>query len=275
MEIKILSQTKDSFNFELSDVNESEANTLRRSLIAETPTMAIEEVEFLKNDSALYDEILANRLGLIPLVTDLKSYNIPEKCSCKGKGCLKCQINITLETVGPGIVYSSEFVCKDNKIKAAFDKMPLVSLLDKQELKFIAIARLGFGKAHIKHSPCAVFFSNKPKLKINNNSKKLAEFKDKYPKEAFKDGKLNEEKLLKDNLYDACEGVCDDILKVEYEKDKFIFNLESFGQLNPKEMLEAAVNSFNSKLDDFSKALKNTKPTVIENIKGIGKKKGS
>jgi len=273
MEIKVLNQTKDSFNFEISGANESEANALRRFLIAETPTMAIEEVEFLKNDSALYDEILANRLCLIPLVTDLKSYNVPERCSCKGKGCAKCQIDITLETIGPKMVYSSEFSCKDKKIKAAYEGMPIVSLLDKQELKFVATARLGFGRTHVKHSPCAVFFTNKPKLKINNNSKKFSDFKDKYPKEAFKDGKLNVEKLLKDNLYDACEGLCEDILSIEYEKDKFVFNMEPFGQLDPKEMLEAAVNSFNSKLDDFSKALKNAKPNVIKNIKKIGKKK--
>jgi DNA-directed RNA polymerase subunit D len=275
MEIKILDQTNNLFNFEISGIDEVEANTIRRLLITETPTMAIEEIEFLKNDCILYDEILANRLGLIPLVTDLKGYNLPENCTCKGKGCSKCQALFSLESIGPKMVLSSELICKDKNIKVAFDKMPITHLLDKQELKIIATAKLGFGKTHIKHAPCAVFFSNKPILKINNNSKKFSEFKNKYPKAVFKDGKLDEKSLLKDNLYDACEGICEDILKIEYEKDKFIFNLESFGQLNPKEMLEAAIDSFNSKLDSFSKALKNTKPTIIKNIKNMGKKKSS
>src|SRR3989338_9050267 len=48
--------------------NESLANAIRRS-VAEVPTLAINEVEIFKNDSAIYDEMLAHRLGLIPLKT--------------------------------------------------------------------------------------------------------------------------------------------------------------------------------------------------------------
>jgi DNA-directed RNA polymerase alpha subunit len=51
------------------EISESLANTIRRSL-AEVPTLAVDEVEIFKNDSALYDEVLAHRIGLIPLKTD-------------------------------------------------------------------------------------------------------------------------------------------------------------------------------------------------------------
>ena len=56
-------------------------------MIDEVPTMAIEDVEFRKNNSILYDEMLAHRLGLVVLKTDLKSYDLLEECTCKGKGC--------------------------------------------------------------------------------------------------------------------------------------------------------------------------------------------
>ena len=46
--------------------NESLINAMRRS-IREIPTLAIDEVEIIKNDSALYDEFLAHRIGLVPL----------------------------------------------------------------------------------------------------------------------------------------------------------------------------------------------------------------
>ncbi len=63
----------------------------------EVPTMAIEDVEFRKNNSILYDEIIAHRLGLVPLKTDLKSYNLPEKCKCKGEGCARFQLTVPID----------------------------------------------------------------------------------------------------------------------------------------------------------------------------------
>ncbi len=264
MEIKVLNKKDNELKFEISGINEVEANTLRRIMITETPTLAIEEVEIMKNDSGLYDEVLANRMGLVPLITDLKTYNLPENCTCKEKGCAKCQTQATIEFKGPKTVYSGDLSFQDPNIKASYKKMPIVKLLENQELEIIATAKLGKGKGHIKHAPAAVFYTNKPILKINNDSKKLD--KSKFPKEALKDGRLDEVSLLKNNLYESCEGIEEDVLKVEYEKDKFIFNIESFGQLNTKDILEAGVNSLNSKLDDFTKALKESKTTAIKTL---------
>ena len=56
----------------MKDTTPSFANTLRRVVTEDVPTMAIEDVEFRKNNSILYDEIISHRLGLIPLTTDLK-----------------------------------------------------------------------------------------------------------------------------------------------------------------------------------------------------------
>ena len=266
MEIKVIDKKTNELKFEISGINEAEANTLRRSIISETPTLAIDEVEFLSNDSGLYDEILANRFGLIPLVTDLKTYNLPESCTCKQKGCAKCQVQATIETKGPKIVYSGDLEFKDKNIKSVYEKMPVVTLLENQELKLIATAKLGKGKGHIKNAPAAVFYTNKPILTINNDPKKLEKIKNKFPKRAFKDGKLDETSLLKNNLYESCEDIDDGVFKVDYEKDKFIFNLESFGQLSTMEILEAAINSLDKKLDEFSKALKSAKPTTIKTL---------
>jgi hypothetical protein len=43
------------------------ANALRRIVVAETPTLAIETVAIDNNTSVIQDEVLASRLGLIPL----------------------------------------------------------------------------------------------------------------------------------------------------------------------------------------------------------------
>ncbi|KAK5141390.1 hypothetical protein LTR04_002625, partial [Oleoguttula sp. CCFEE 6159] len=53
--------------FSLIGVDASIANAFRRILIAEIPTLAIEEVYIFNNTSIIQDEVLAHRLGLIPL----------------------------------------------------------------------------------------------------------------------------------------------------------------------------------------------------------------
>ena len=68
MEIRVLENSKDNgtLSFILKDSDHVFANTLRRLMIDEVPTMAIEEVEFQKNNSIAYDEMIAHRLGLVP-----------------------------------------------------------------------------------------------------------------------------------------------------------------------------------------------------------------
>lgn len=56
--------------FELINVDASFANALRRILLAEVPTVAIEKVYMMNNSSLVHDEVLAHRLGLIPLMAD-------------------------------------------------------------------------------------------------------------------------------------------------------------------------------------------------------------
>ena len=256
MKIKILEKNEQKLTFELTESNETFANTLRRIMISEVPTMAIDEINFFANDSALYDEVLAHRIGLIPLTTDLKIYNLPENCKCKGEGCNLCRTIISLKSEGPKMVYAEELTAEDEEIKAYHPKMPLVLLLEGQKIKFEATAILGLGKNHAKYMPGAIFYKHKAKLRINNSHADFDKFKDKYPKQAFKDGKLDEEKLLRNDLYQACANINKDILAIKYDRDNFIFKVESFGQLAPEEILRTAIEKLNEKTGDFAKAIK-------------------
>ena len=253
MEIKKIKQDDQKLILEISGINETEANTLRRTIISETPVMAISEVEIVKNDSALYDELLSHRLGLIPIKTDSKSYNLKERCTCKGKGCAKCQTTLSLEEKGPKVVYSKDLTLKDPETKSVLDNIPIVTLTEDQEIKLVATAELGKGKDHMKFSPGVVVYKHKPKLKITNDPKLIAKYKDLIPDSALKDNKLDESAILENNLYEAIESLSQDLIQVEYTEGEFIFTIEPFGQLDPKDMLTNAIKELDFKLDDFSK----------------------
>ena len=77
MNLKILENTEQKYVFLIEGISIEMLNALRRIILKEIPTMAVDEVIILKNDSPLYDEILAHRLGLIPLVTDLSCFQPP------------------------------------------------------------------------------------------------------------------------------------------------------------------------------------------------------
>ncbi|GFR47339.1 hypothetical protein Agub_g9033 [Astrephomene gubernaculifera] len=59
---------KEVMEFDLIGVDPAIANALRRILIAEVPTVAIEHVFVVNNTSIVQDEVLAHRLGLVPLL---------------------------------------------------------------------------------------------------------------------------------------------------------------------------------------------------------------
>ena len=87
--IEIISTGKEEATFFLRGVDAAFANSIRRTIMEDVPTIAIEDVEFRKNSSVLYDEMAAHRMGLIPLTTDLQSYNLPANCKCEKAGLRK------------------------------------------------------------------------------------------------------------------------------------------------------------------------------------------
>lgn len=258
MEVRFLEKSKDglTISFLVKGITPAFANTLRRAIVEEVPTMAIEDVEFRKNSSVLYDEIVGHRLGLIPLKTDLKSYTLPGECKCKGEGCAKCSVSLTLKSSSAGIVYAEELKSKDSSIVPIYPKMPITKLTKGQSIEFEAKAVLGKGKAHAKWSPGHAYYYNEAKITVNNDEKLLREFKDKYPPQIFdKSGKIDRSLINAPALIDACEGISK-LVEIERKEDSFVFIVESWGQLSPKVIVSEAVNQISSQLDAMAELMK-------------------
>uniref|UniRef100_A0A7S3JRG0 DNA-directed RNA polymerase RpoA/D/Rpb3-type domain-containing protein n=1 Tax=Aureoumbra lagunensis TaxID=44058 RepID=A0A7S3JRG0_9STRA len=74
LSVEVTKSDREEVEFDLVGVDVSIANALRRIMIAEVPTMAIETVYIEENTGVMHDEVLSHRLGLIPLHADPESF---------------------------------------------------------------------------------------------------------------------------------------------------------------------------------------------------------
>ena len=271
----IQNKNQDLMKFILEGVTIELANAFRRIILTEVPSMAITEVLFVENDSVLFDEMIAHRLALIPLTTDLKNYNLPDECSCGGQGCTLCQVQFECDVRAQNnevIVYSGDLKSMDEKIRPVSDNIIIGKLGKKSSIVFEAYAQLGIGMDHAKFQPvCSVGYKYFPDVKIDNS--KLTEsdidevIKHDHTKLFIKkDGKLaliNNYWKGQDFTGSAERYVPHGAIKVDYVPNKFIFTIEATGALPIKEILSKAIEIFLEKLDEFEDQLKKVVITQI------------
>ncbi|OIO42628.1 DNA-directed RNA polymerase subunit D [Candidatus Pacearchaeota archaeon CG10_big_fil_rev_8_21_14_0_10_31_9] len=232
----------------LIEGNESLANALRRN-INEIPNLAIDEVELYKNDSALYDEIISHRLGLVPLTSNRKLEEV------KDKPDMKSEIKLSLQATGPCTVYAKDL---KGDAKPVYPNTPIVKLDKDQEIELIAYVRLGKGKEHAKFSPGYAYYRNTSTIKIKDAQKvqaiidKIKDFLISTPKnmkvgEVF--NSFNDEDYIES--FDK-EGK---IFEVSQGEDIVLF-VESWGQMKPSDILQEAIKAFDRNLKEVLKALK-------------------
>jgi DNA-directed RNA polymerase subunit D len=257
MKVKLLKKEEPlRLKFVLSGANFEFANSLRRAMIADIPVMAIEDVNITANNSALYDEIISLRLGLIPLKTDLKGYQRRSDCKCRGKGCTKCTVKLTLEKNGPVMVYARDLKSSNPKVVPAIPDIPIVKLFDNQSIKLEAVAELGFGWEHTKWTSCMANYRYYPSVKVLKNCREAESV---CPKKVFefKANKLVVKNLEACDLCLACVEDCGEkSIRVSGDDTKFIFDVESWGQHDPKRLLKLGLQALSNRIDDFSKSFK-------------------
>ena len=123
-QIRILNIDYNTCQFELSNTDLTIANALRRIIISEVPTMAIDIVEIKENTSALHDEFLAHRCGLIPLVSvDVDKYMYINQCNCDHGNCEKCAVMFDLVITNPN---ENIMVCTSDHIQQKRQELSVV-----------------------------------------------------------------------------------------------------------------------------------------------------
>jgi DNA-directed RNA polymerase subunit D len=234
--MKLIGKTENQIIFE-TEVNETLINSIRRYL-NQVPTLAIDEVEISKNDSPLYDEIIAHRLGLIP-IKKVKGDKLP---------------TIKLNSKKEGLVYSKEF----EGAEVVYEGMPITFLNKGQELEIKATTKKGKGLEHSKFSPGLIFYRNISEILVDKDLK--GEMEQKFPNHEVKEkgNKISIVDNKKEEIADVCEGISRKKGK-SYETNltgNLIVNLESFGQLDVEEMFKESISELKKDLQKVSKEVK-------------------
>jgi DNA-directed RNA polymerase subunit D len=219
-----------------AEIEDSLVNSIRR-YVGQIQIAAIDEVEISKNDSPLYDETLAHRLGLVPL-----------KQGAKKEGKMK------LASQDKGMVYSGSL---KGDFEVVYNKIPITLLSEGQEIELSANVKMGIGQEHAKFSPgimnyreVSEIYADKEIAEKLKNTFTNIEIKQKGDKYLIVDDKEKE-------ITDICEGLAEKYgKKVEVKTTgEMIITLESFGQMDAKSIFTKSIEALKRDLGEVSKKI--------------------
>ncbi|MGA1819643.1 MAG: DNA-directed RNA polymerase subunit D [Thermoplasmatota archaeon] len=275
MKLVVRELTDTRCSFSVDGMRPDMVNALRRTLIADVPKMAIDEVEFhmgpirdeegneYDSNSALFDEMIAHRLGMVPIPTDLDNYTFRDKCECSGAGCPHCTIIYVLNKKGPCTVYSGDLQpLGDISLKIKEELIPVVKLKEKQALLIYATAILGRGRDHAKWQPVTTCgYKYYPRITIKDGCCYDPEAcVSSCPRNvyALEKGKVVVKNLencdLCMNCIEECEGSDgrgEPAIEVEEMPDKFVFTFETDGSIPAKDALKYALTTLENKYEEL------------------------
>lgn len=242
---------------------ESFLNSIRRIMIAEVPTMAIEDVVIIENTSSLFDEYIAHRLGLIPLTANPKDFNFREECSCGGIGCSNCTVTLQLKAEAkdePLMVYSGDLISSHQDVHPISDKIPIIKLAPGQKLVLEAFAYLGRGSEHAKWQPVTIaVFHHLPELAFDYEKCNLCrKCIGQCPRGAIQ--LVNDRPTLVNKLdcilCKYCEEICEfKAVKLILKENIFKFRFESVGQMPADKIILLSLDILDKKLQEFQNAI--------------------
>ncbi|MEK6827530.1 MAG: DNA-directed RNA polymerase subunit D [Nanoarchaeota archaeon] len=224
-----------------ANIDESLANAIRR-YIDQIPILAVDEVEISKNDSPLYDETVAHRIGMVPLKMDK---TIDEKSSEQ----------ITLVAKSDGVIYSEDM---KGRVSPVYDKIPITILKKGQELEILATAKVGKGSEHVKFSPGLMFYRDSIKIKLDKDCPK--EVVNVCPQGVFKldNGKVAIVDEGKCDMCEVCTDYCTKVGKNSIEltpTEELLITVESFGQISEEEIFKRAIEVLKDDLKEVAKKI--------------------
>ena len=281
MKVNVLKMEDYYAQVEFKDVNYSFVNSIRRSLVSMVPCLALHEIDFhmgslgsyvdeesgdereYESISAMFNEIVAHRIGMLPIPTDEKT--IEAFGDSIDDDTKQPDIMYSLHKQGPCTVYSGDLepVSGDTSLVIPETNVPLVKLAEGQAILVYAKAKIGNAQKHTKWQ-CAVAprFYQAPTINVSSGKGSKAIF-DIIDKKNFK--KKGKSHVI-DNPVEAHEALrkleqlwndkeAKEAMEVSTKKDHFIFEFETNGAMKAKLALEQALKALDGHCNEFASAI--------------------
>jgi DNA-directed RNA polymerase subunit D len=140
MDTEIEEETEDVLKLRIEGINEASANALRRSMVSGVPTLAVKHLDVIKNESGIFNEALANRVGQVP-------FTLPNSDD---------PVHIAVKKEGPCKVLASDIQTDDEEVEPVNPGAEITTLKEGQDLEFEGEADTGYGSEHAKHQGATV-----------------------------------------------------------------------------------------------------------------------
>jgi len=247
--IKKLDEKHDVARYLVKGASPSFINMIRRGIMLHTPCLAVEKVSIYENDSVMFDEMLAHRLGMMPIKMD-KTYKMGDK------------VKLVVEKEGPCTVYAKDIKSTDPKAEVA-DKNILITKLEKdQRLRLEMEAEVNTGETHVKWQPAIVSYKEVPELVVSKDCNQCRDCIKICP-EGILEVKGKTIAFTDPNACSLCRACVDacgkGAIKLVYNKNEYILIIESAGGMSPKEIISSTVKAMLEKNKEIGKALAKAK----------------
>lgn len=241
-DIEFVEHDDRSGRFLVRNVTPAFANGVRRAMIADVPTLAIDSVRFIENSSVMFNEQLALRLGLVPLSTP-DDYELGEA------------VTLALDVEGPATAYSGDIVSSDEQVEPAEKNVPIIELKEGQRLEIEADAVLDVGREHAKHQGgVSVGYRNLVRVSVEGDIEEFAEEGPNIVRGVIEteDGELISTKEFDHDLAERYPGK---ELRIEDVPGAFVFHVETDGSMSIDELVDRAAASLGDRARELEDAV--------------------
>lgn len=241
-DVEVIERDDRSARFLVRGATPAFANGIRRAMIADVPTLAIDSVRFIENSSVMFNEQLALRLGLVPLSTP-EDYELGE------------EVTLALDVEGPATAYSGDLVSSDEQVEPAEQNVPIIELKEGQRLEIEADAVLDIGRDHAKHQGgVAVGYRHLQRVIVEGDRGEFDEAEANIVRGVIE---TEEGELIPTSEFDhdLTERYPGKELRVEDVPGAFVFHVETDGSMPVEELVDRAAASLGDRARELEDAV--------------------